>query len=80
MFLLIQPSVEYLSYIIDAERPHTTPENKEAAVNAPQPRNVQVFSCLHELLWKIYPKHVDSCSPLEQFPQAQYTMELEPGL
>ena len=37
----LQPSVEYLGYIIDAEGLHATPQKIEAIVNAPQPRNVQ---------------------------------------
>ena len=35
----MQPSVEYLGYLIDAEGIHTTPEKVAAIVNAPEPKN-----------------------------------------
>ena len=38
---LLQPSVEYLGYVIDAEGLHATPEKVSAIVSAPAPRNVQ---------------------------------------
>ena len=38
---LLQPSVKYLGYIIDAEGLHATPEKVNAIVSAPEPRNVQ---------------------------------------
>ena len=38
--LLMQPSVEYLGYIIDSEVLHATPKKVEAILQAPRPRNV----------------------------------------
>ena len=37
--LLMQPSVEYLGYIIDLEGLHATPKKVEAILQAPIPRN-----------------------------------------
>ena len=38
---LLQPSVEYLGYVIDAEGLHATPAKVSAIVGAPEPKNVQ---------------------------------------
>ena len=37
----MQPSVEYLGYLVDAEGLHATPQKVDAIVNAPRPKNTQ---------------------------------------
>ena len=38
--LLLQPSVDYLGYLVDAEGLHTTTEKINAILNAPRPKDV----------------------------------------
>ena len=63
----MQPSVEYLGYLIDAERIHTTPEKVAAIVNAPESKNTtELWSFLG--LVNYYGKFIKYCSPAEQTP------------
>ena len=61
----LQPSVEYLGYIIDAEGLHATPDKVNAIVNAPQPENVQELRSFLGLV-NYYGKFIRNLSTLAQ--------------
>lgn len=51
----MQPSVEYLSCLIDDEGLHSTPEKVAAIVKALEPKSkTSILAGLSELLWQVY--------------------------
>ena len=67
----MQPSVEYLGYLIDAEGIHTTPEKVAAnceCSRAQKHDRTTVLSGLSKLLRQVYQEFIKYRSPAEQTP------------
>ena len=64
MFLL-EPSVEYLGYIVDKEGLHATPSKVEAITQAPEPRNLQELRSFLGLV-NYYGKFIQNMSTITQ--------------
>ena len=49
---LLQPSVKYLGFKVDADGLHKTAAKVEAIINSPQPTNAWIVFRIGSLLWK----------------------------
>ena len=61
----MQPSVQYLGYVIDKEGLHTTPEKEQAILNSPIPKDVQQLRSFLGLV-NYYGKFIPNLSTIVQ--------------
>ena len=65
----MQPSVQYLGYVIDKEGLHTTPEKVQAILNSPIPKDVYMYSSYvrsSDSVTTIYGKFIPNLSTIAQ--------------
>ena len=75
--LFMQPSVEYLGYVVDKEGLHATPAKVEAITKAPEPRNVHELRSFLGLV-NYYGKFIRHLSTLIQ-PLNHLLCRMYPG-